>query len=77
MTTDTRESPKVAIVTGAGHPDGIGAASAKALRNQGYEVVTFDLEGADHTVDVADAQQVAEAVQDVTADFGHLSLIHI
>ena len=75
MTTDTRESLKVAIVTGAGHPDGIGAASAKALRNQGYEVVTFDLEGADHTVDVADAQQVAEAVQDVTADFGHLDAL--
>ena len=36
MTTDTRESAKVAIVTGAGHPDGIGAASAKALRDQGY-----------------------------------------
>jgi len=75
MTTDTHESAKVAIVTGAGHPDGIGAASAKALRNQGYEVVTFDLEGADHTVDVADAQQVAEAVQAVTADFGHLDTL--
>ena len=25
----------------------IGAASAKALRDQGYEVITFDLEGAD------------------------------
>ena len=75
MTTDTRESPQVAIVTGAGHPDGIGAASAKALRNQGYEVVTFDLEGADHTVDVADAQQVAEAVQAVTAEFGHLDAL--
>ena len=57
MTTDTRESAKVAIVTGAGHPDGIGAASAKALRDQGYEVITFDLEGADHAVDVTDAQQ--------------------
>ena len=30
MTTDNHESAKVAIVTGAGHPDGIGAASAKA-----------------------------------------------
>ena len=63
MTTDTRESAKVAIMTGAGHPDGIGAASAKALRDQGYEVITFDLEGADHAVDVTDAQQVAKAMQ--------------
>ena len=75
MTTDTRESAKVAIVTGAGHPDGIGAASAKALRDQGYEVITFDLEGADHAVDVTDAQQVAKAIQAVAADFGHLDAL--
>ena len=62
MTTDTHESPKVAIVTGAGHPDGIGAASAEVLRNQDYEVITFDLEGADRAVDVTDAEQVAEAI---------------
>ena len=75
MTTDTRESAKVAIVTGAGHPDGIGAASARALRDQGYEVITFDLEGADHAVDVTDAQQVAKAIQAVAADFGHLDAL--
>lgn len=75
MTTDTLESAKVAIVTGAGHPDGIGAASAEALRNQAYEVVTFDLEGADHAVDVTDAQQVAQAIQVVAADFGHLNAL--
>ena len=75
MTTDTRESAKVAIVTGAGHPDGIGAASAEALRNQGYEVITFDLEGADHAVDVTDAQQVAKAIEMVAADFGHLDAL--
>ena len=75
MTTDTRESAKVAIVTGAGHPDGIGAASAKALRDQGYEVITFDLKGADHTVDVTDAQQVAKAIEMVAADFGHLDAL--
>lgn len=75
MTTNTRESAKVAIVTGAGHPDGIGAASAKALRDQGYEVITFDLNGADHAVDVTDAQQVVEAIQMVAADFGHLDAL--
>ena len=75
MTTDTRESAKVAIVTGAGHPDGIGYASAEALRNQAYQVVTFDLEGADHAVDVTDAQQVAKAIQAVAADFGHLDAL--
>ena len=75
MTTDTLESAKVAIVTGAGHPDGIGAAAAQALRNQTYEVVTFDLEGADHAVDVTDAQEVAQAIQVVAADFGHLDAL--
>ena len=75
MTMDTRESPKVAIVTGAGHPDGIGAASAEALRNQGYEVITFDLEGADRAVDVTHAQQVTEAIQAVVADFGQLNAL--
>jgi len=75
MTTDTRESPKVAIVTGAGHPDGIGAASAEALRNQDFEVITFDLQGADHAVDVTDAQQVAKAIQAVASNFGHLDVL--
>jgi len=75
MTTDTHESPKVAIVTGAGHPGGIGAASAEVLRNQDYEVITFDLEGADRAVDVTDAQQVTEAIQAVAADFGHLDVL--
>jgi 3-oxoacyl-[acyl-carrier protein] reductase len=75
MTTDNHESQQVAIVTGAGHPDGIGAASAEALRNQGYKVITFDLEGADRTVDVTDAQQVTEAIQAVAADFGQLDAL--
>ena len=75
MTTDKHESAKVAIVTGAGHPDGIGAASAKALRDQGYKVITFDLDGADHAVDVTDAQQVAKAIQAVASNFGHLDVL--
>ena len=75
MTTDTREVHKVAIVTGAGHPDGIGAAAAEALRSQNYEVITFDLEGADHAVDITNAPQVTEAIQSVAADFGQLDIL--
>ncbi len=75
MNGDTRAAQKVAIVTGAGHATGIGAASAEALRNQGYTVITFDLQGADRSVDVTDPQQVAEAIQTVAADFGQLDAL--
>ncbi len=75
MNGDTRAAQKVAIVTGAGHATGIGAASAEALRNQGYTVITFDLQGADRSVDVTDPQQVAEAIQTVAADFGLLDAL--
>lgn len=75
MNGDTRASQKVAIVTGAGHATGIGAASAEALRNQGYTVITFDLQGADRSVDVTDPQQVAEAIRTVAADFGQLDAL--
>ena len=75
MNGDTRAAQKVAIVTGAGHATGIGAASADALRNQGYTVITFDLQGADRSVDVTDPQQVAEAIQAVATDFGQLDAL--
>lgn len=75
MNGDTRAAQKVAIVTGAGHATGIGAASAEALRNQGYTVITFDLQGADRSVDVTDPQQVADAIQTVAADFGRLDAL--
>jgi NAD(P)-dependent dehydrogenase (short-subunit alcohol dehydrogenase family) len=75
MNGDTRAAQKVAIVTGAGHATGIGAASAEALRNQGYTVITFDLQGADRSVDVTDPQQVAEAIQAVATDFGQLDAL--
>lgn len=75
MATNLPKSRNIAIVTGAGHPDGIGAASAKALRNQGYKVITFDLEGADHPVDVTNAPQVTEAINAVASDFGRLDAL--
>jgi NAD(P)-dependent dehydrogenase (short-subunit alcohol dehydrogenase family) len=45
---------KVAIVTGAGHPQGIGAAIASRLSDDGVTVVTTDIQGGDEDVDVAD-----------------------
>src|SRR5690242_6862369 len=52
---------RTAVVTGG--MSGIGAACVERLRADGLRVVTFDrAEGADHVVDVSDAEQVAGAV---------------
>jgi NAD(P)-dependent dehydrogenase (short-subunit alcohol dehydrogenase family) len=50
-----------ALITGGS--SGLGAACAERLRAGGMDVVTFDLgDGADHVVDVADADAVVAAV---------------
>ena len=52
---------RTAIVTGG--QSGLGLACVERLRREGVRVVSFDLaEGADHRVDVADQQQVDDAV---------------
>ena len=52
---------RTAIVTGG--QSGLGLACVERLRREGVRVVSFDLaEGADHRVDVADRQQVDDAV---------------
>ena len=75
MTTNIPETSKVAIVTGAGHPRGIGASTAETLRERGFEVITFDLDGADHIVDVSEAQQVQAAVDAVVSEFGRIDAL--
>ena len=52
---------RTAIVTGG--QSGLGLACVERLRREGLRVVSFDLaEGADHRLDVADQQQVDDAV---------------
>jgi len=66
---------KVAIVTGAGHPRGIGAAVADRLRAADITVVTTDLSGADMDVDVTDADQIGHCVKSVIAEYGQLDIL--
>ena len=55
---------RVAIITGAAR--GIGAETAKAFRDAGAQVITWDVaEGADRRVDVTDADAVGTAVAEV------------
>jgi NAD(P)-dependent dehydrogenase (short-subunit alcohol dehydrogenase family) len=54
---------KRALVTGGA--SGIGAATARRLRDAHYEVVTADLAGGDVQLDVRDETQVADATRDL------------
>ena len=51
MTPD-RYQGKVAIVTGAGHPQGIGRAILNAMAAHGAEVIGADLAGAEGLADI-------------------------
>lgn len=73
---------KVAIVTGAAHPKGIGRAIAVAFTQQGATVVTTDVEGAagledsgGMACDVTNRDQVAALVQHVIKRHGKLDIV--
>jgi len=74
MTTDVLGG-KVAIVTGAGHPKGIGAAIASALKNIGATVVTTDISGGDEEVDITDTNQIAACIGKVLAVHGQIDVL--
>jgi 3-oxoacyl-[acyl-carrier protein] reductase len=66
---------KVAIVTGAGHPQGIGAAIASRLSDDGVTVVTTDIQGGDEDVDVTDRQQINACVETVIDRHGRIDIL--
>lgn len=66
---------KVAIVTGAAHPRGIGAAIADQLRAVNVTVVTTDLSGADMDVDVTDGAQIDRCIEFVVAKHGQVDIL--
>ena len=66
---------KVAIVTGAAHPRGIGAAIVNQLREQGVTVVSTDLSGADMDVDVTAGNQIDDCVEKVIGQHGRIDIL--
>lgn len=68
-------SGRIAIVTGAGHPRGIGAAIADALRAQGATVITTDISGGDEQVDITDVAQISKCLDKVVGEHGGLDIL--
>ena len=73
---------KVALVTGAAHPRGIGQAIANALNDNGATVVVTDLDGAEGLTqqgglacDVTVAAETEHAVATVLQAHGHLDIL--
>lgn len=73
---------KVAIVTGAAHPKGIGHAIAVAMQRQGATVISSDLSGAvglqennGIACDVTDRQQVNALIDHVIEQHGKLDIV--
>ena len=66
---------KVAIVTGAAHPRGIGAAIVNQLREKDVTVVSTDLSGADMDVDVTAGDQIDDCVEKVIGQYGRIDVL--
>lgn len=66
---------KVAIVTGAGHPRGIGAAIAARLADAGARVITTDIQGGDEHVDVTDPDQIGDCVAKILKQHGKIDIL--
>ena len=67
------QSEKVALVTGGTR--GIGAAIADRLRADGYKVATLGRSGGDVQADVADAESVQKAFDEVRANYGPVLIL--
>jgi len=66
---------KVAIVTGAGHARGIGAAIAARLSDDGATVITTDIQGGDEHVDVTDSDRIDDCVAKVIEQHGKIDIL--
>lgn len=64
---------RVAFVTGGAQ--GIGLASAEALREAGATVITGDLKGADVELDVTDSARVAAVADEIDARHGRIDIL--
>jgi 3-oxoacyl-[acyl-carrier protein] reductase len=70
----TRLDGRVAVITGGAR--GIGAETARAFREAGATVVTWDVsDGADRRVDVTDARDVGAAVTATVAKLGGIDIL--
>ena len=84
-------SGRVALVTGAGSPDGIGFATARLLgglgasvavtsttsraQDRAAELAALGIEASGHAADLTDEAQVRELVASVAARHGHLDIV--
>ena len=82
MQTGSLLQGKVAIVTGAAHPKGIGRAIVVAMQRQGATVVSTDLQGASGleesngvACDVTDSDQVNALIQQVIEQHGGIDIV--
>ncbi|MEH6589459.1 MAG: SDR family oxidoreductase [Halioglobus sp.] len=73
---------KIAIVTGAAHPKGIGRAIVDAFRQQGAQVVISDIAGAEGldecggiACDVTKRDQIEQLVDSVTGQYGCIDIL--
>ena len=73
---------KIAIVTGAAHPKGIGRAIVDAFRQQGAQVVITDIAGATGldecgglACDVTSRDQVEQLINTVTGQYGGIDIL--
>jgi len=73
---------RVALVTGAAHPEGIGRAIVNALAAEGATVIGMDLDGAEGlsaidglACDVTDSSQIQSAINDVLKHHGHIDIV--
>ncbi len=69
----TRLDGRVAVITGGAR--GVGGETARVFREAGATVVTWDVEGAEQTVDVTDARAVEAAATAALEAHGHVDIL--